>query len=102
MLHVSDNDNESDHPHAAYVYHPQSDALENKVKQIVARELGLFGLNSKDYHQIHIDMEFVRELRQARKRTLAIASKAILLGLLSLIGSLLMAGITAMLGKGQP
>ena len=102
MLHIGNKNNEPDTLQATYVYHPQSDALEKKMKQMLADELSLFGLISADYHDIRNDMEFIREMRCARKRTIAFTAKAALFGAVSIIGSLLTAGFYAIVQRGQP
>lgn len=102
MLRVSNKDNEPEKIQAAYIYHPESSALERKVVEIVAHELALFGLHRNDYHEIRNDIEFAREIRQARKRSLAFAIKAVMLGLLTVLGSLITAGFYTILSRSQP
>lgn len=102
MLRISNKDNEPEKIQAAYIFHPESAALEKKILEMVSAELALFGLTRSDYHEIRNDIEFTRELRQTRKHTLAMTAKAILLALLTLMGSLLTAGFYALMERNQP
>lgn len=101
MLRIGNQHNKPEKSSAAHGYHPQNEALEKKVKQMVADELARFGLSATDYHEIRKDLECVREMRCARKRTLAWLASFILLGLMSMIGSLIVAGFYSILQKSQ-
>lgn len=89
-----------------FIYHPDSAALESRVREITHEELLKFGLDVDDAHQIHNDFDFVREIRtekkaegKADKRQFRnVVIKTVTVALLSIIGSILLVGVLFGLG----
>lgn len=98
MLRISGSTEKEEEICAAFVYHPDSSALETRVREITHEELEKFGMDVKDAHQIHNDLDFVRDLRKSRRMMVSIVMKVLIVGLLSLLGSLVLAGINPFLG----
>jgi hypothetical protein len=49
----------------SHVFHPESDALERKVRAIVRDEFERYGLRRDDAHERHNDFNWVRKKRTA-------------------------------------
>lgn len=83
---------------AAYIFHPDSVALEGRIRELAHEELKKFGLDIDDAHQIHNDLDFVRQQRETRKTAAGWILKALIVGGLSVAGALLLSGLTTYFG----
>jgi len=85
---------------SCHIHTNDDQSFDARVIEIVHDQVSVYGLKREDAHEIHCDMDFVRNIRQARGSGVKMLMQALLFGIISTTGFLLALGLSSYLSKG--
>lgn len=101
MIRIDDNDEQPNGLDLSIIYHPQSLALEKRIKEIVDDQFAMFGLSVRSAHRFQTRQDFIDDMMATSKKTKADITSTIIKGLVwgvcLAVGALITLGAAAIL-----